>query len=193
MGKKLSRAFWGLLLTACLTGRADADLIIDVIGSPGSSTTTWTFSGTATATSNATFQGNSNGNPQNDGLWLAGDFTTLNNTWFTGVSGVTVDVGGTSYAADDLYLDTRGNKNADDAFAISLGSNNVALTNNTVISWSGSTVMNIPFDNLIAGSYTSTTFGGASLQLNIQAVPEPSCALLFGTVGVVLLKRRRFI
>lgn len=192
----VGRILLALLASAYVCESSNADLIIDVTGAPGSTTTTWSFSGSVQNVSGgSTFTSKNNGSPQSDEVWQTGAFNNLVNKWFedaTALGSVVVSVtdSGNStqqYSPDAIYL----NSTPNDELALSLGTSDVAIASGDDISWTGSAVMDIAFDSLTPGTYTSSTFGGAALQLNIQAVPEPSGLSMLGIVGAVAITSRR--
>lgn len=184
-----------VLALALCSSSVHADLIINVTGTPGSSSSFWEFttSGATTALASSSFQANNFGNPKKMGderAWIGGDFTDLSgNTWTTGnFSGIDVLIDGVAFEPDALYLATR---NAGDALSLSLGTTEVAIQTGDVLSWSGSANLAIAFDALNSGSFTTgSTLGGVPIQLNISAVPEPTSGLFMFSAGFLFLRRR---
>ena len=170
-----------LLLTS-LANSAKADLIIDVVGAPGSGQTTWTLTGSDTATSSGTFR---SGSLAETDSWMdiADLFKTNISSFQQAISGATVNVGGTAYAIDRILIDDDGSNasNVDDEIGFGVdNTSNVTFSAATLISWTGSFTLGADINDMNVGSYQdpSPSFGGLDLRVNVSAVPEPSGTVL---------------
>lgn len=166
------------LATLFTSSSAKADLVIDILGTPGSGLTTWTFSGSATATTGGQFESGTN-LAENDG------WQNFANTFNNGlnssdpldipITGPTISIAGTNFAMDRIQIDNDESGLDDLAFGIANGSN-VFFVADDVISWSGSFDLGQDINGMNIGTFSDSTpsFGGLALQVNISAVPEPS-------------------
>ncbi len=188
-----------LVSSTCLVRSTQADLIINISGMSGSGESTWTFSGSTTATTDGTFQGKNVGNPNDKWIFSSSGLTdTINNTWIINgnLSGITMSIqpsGGSSvdYSLDAVYLDDQA---GGDGFSISPGSSNVDFSAGSLISWTGSAVLPVDIGQLTVPSTvaTSATLSGARLGISLTAVPEPSgLAALCWIAGALTMVRRR--
>jgi hypothetical protein len=180
-----------------LAGPLRADLILD-ISPTADGKTRWVFStiGTVTATSADEFQGRNNGNPnqRSDRSWRgdgsgAFDFTSSIKAGWTDFVGVAVTIDKVTQQADGVYL---ADNSKGDVFALSIGTNDVAISSGDSISWNGSVILDIPISEFREGTFRSSSFAGVPLRMNIiSAVPEPSSICVLAISGAFLFRRRR--
>ena len=165
-----------------------ADLIVDVVGTPGSGETTWTFSGSYTVNVGATVGGNST----NSGVptsWInAGNFITN----FTGDplfnAGGTTKLTGSSSGMLLIDRVSTLDLGADDQFQIASFSLPHTYVTGETLAFSGTSVLAKDLNDFVLGTHTSTT-SGATLQLTF--VPEPTSFAMFGIALVGMARRRR--
>lgn len=192
----------GLLLlalgaTALVSADAQAALIVDVNGLPGSGQTTWTFSGSAIASGNGNFF-RTPGSGNNDNMWQdIGSFTAIQdaNFFFSGGAASISINSGTPVAITAAYFDNDDGLSDDWTAAVA---SNLLFNPGDVVSWTGvatiNSDVNFLFDTSLPAQFTSSNFSpgtGLALQLNVSPVPEPSAALLLLGSGAMLLLRRR--
>lgn len=181
---------------ACvLASPASADLIIDIVGTPGSGQTSWTLRGSEAAGSTAAFESGPNlvesdgwvdvGNLFNSGL-------NSSNQIDIAITGPTVSIAGVNFAIDRLLLDDDGASNDEVGFGID-NLSNVSFNAGDSIAWSGSFNLSEDIGSMNIGSYVdpSPSFGGLALQVNISAVPEPGALSVFIFAAAAAAIRRR--
>jgi len=194
--KKL--AICGAALAAA-TMSAQADLMIDVVGTSGSGVTTWTFSGSGTANNSGTMRTNVDNsfNAGDTGQFPFGLDTILDTSiqdvvfTFTGVASVTL--GGTTESLTGIFLDDDGGSADDLGVRIA---NNLDYLVGDATSWTGSGTVNVDIDAFSLGvwSINSTDgqamFAGDPIIVTFR-VPAPGSFALLGLSGLVATRRRR--
>ncbi|MGK7931785.1 MAG: PEP-CTERM sorting domain-containing protein [Microcystaceae cyanobacterium] len=190
---------------------AKAALIVNVTGTPGTGFTTWTFSGSDTASTFGNFRAFPSDslslsdttqmeNP-NSGNFIAD--TGISNQSFAVLSGsATITAGSNSQALGGIFLDDDGA--AADDLGFRTATSTLSYLNVDTISISGTVTIGIDLNQLITGNYFSfigsDAFGGDfhsdPLQLNISetatTTPEPSALIgLFILGGIGLFSRKK--
>ncbi|WP_298976136.1 VPLPA-CTERM sorting domain-containing protein [uncultured Roseobacter sp.] len=184
---------------------AQAALIANISGTPGSGQTTWTFSGTTIAGRGAFFQ---DGNLNQANVWTdLGDYTSVeffNNVNVSGDAALTID--GETRRIDLAAIDDDGDF---DDWGIGVdGADIFVFGAGSEVSWTGSlTVFGIDLNDLnnsglpitfLTSSFGLVGEGTLDLELTIaadeiSAVPLPAggVLLLSGLAGVAALRRRK--
>ncbi|WP_299506249.1 VPLPA-CTERM sorting domain-containing protein [uncultured Roseobacter sp.] len=184
---------------------AQAALIANISGTPGSGQTTWTFSGTTIAGGGAFFQ---DGNLNQANVWTdLGDYTSVeffNNVNVSGDAALTID--GETRRIDLAAIDDDGDF---DDWGIGVdGADIFVFGAGSEVSWTGSlTVFGIDLNDLnnsglpitfLTSSFGLVGEGTLDLELTIaadeiSAVPLPAggVLLLSGLAGVAALRRRK--
>ena len=197
MKKTFSIAVSSLIALSIMVTSLHAQLIVDVTGTAGSGSTTWTFSGSAVAagSTGAAFQTDPTGG--NDaGNWLDfAEYTDVNNTNFSIASGsASVSVNGTSNESlTGIYIDTdsAADPTADD-WGIAVA-NNLAFSVGDSVSWSGAVDIGIDLNDLdntaLPVTYTTSNIGGsgAALSMQMNIIPEPSSLGILAACSAALL------
>lgn len=181
-------------------GTAHADLVIDVVGTPGAGVTTWTFSGSGGTTLADGAVRDTTGNTFNagdTGQFPFGLDTILNTSYqdmvftITGNASVTVD--GVTEPIAGIFLDDDGGS-ADD-----LGiraANQLDFLAGTASSWTGSGTVNVDINDFVLGSWSINETDGQAMFLNDEvivnfSVPAPGSLALLGLAGGLATRRRR--
>ena len=180
-----------LSLGLLFAGEVRAELVIDISGVPGSGTTLWEFSGSATSTSAGNFV---SGEISGSSVWgdigdpFTPDINLLREATSTGASITTAS--GTR-DIDRIYVDWDASSNDDD-FGIGVaGTTHLLFGAAETVSWTGSFSHSIDVQDLVEGSYSSNEYFGLDLTLNITHIPEPASLLLFGSFMATGFRRRR--
>lgn len=191
-----------LLLLAGGRQNAEADLIVDFYGVPGSGETAVIFSGSTVAAASNFFRVPGSGSNAN--MWQnIGSFTAIQdqNRGFSSGSAFISANGGTPTQISTLYFDNDGGTLDD--FTIGAASQ-FNFNGGDTISWTGTITTNSDigslFDIALPAQFTSSNWdgGGAALGLELNifptaiAIPEPTTALvLLGLVTSAFFRRRR--
>ncbi|WP_298920446.1 VPLPA-CTERM sorting domain-containing protein [uncultured Roseobacter sp.] len=196
------------LIAAALfaTSPAQAALVADISGTPGSGQTTWTFSGTAVPDGAGSFNADSFSLAT---IWSGlGDFTALRASILTDIQGkARVRIDNETRWIDEVVVNDA-NSVRGDLFAIGVnGDENFAFSAGSEITWQGTlTVFGIDINVLSEGglpsTFASSTFGVEGVQLDLElniaadeisAVPLPAggALLLSGVAGIAALRRRK--
>lgn len=185
---------------------AQAALVADISGTPGSGQTTWTFSGTAISGGAGSFSADVFSLTT---MWSKlGDFTALRASTVTDIQGkATVRIDNETRWIDQVFVSDASSVRGD-LFAIGVnGDDNFAFSAGSDITWQGTlTVFGIDIDALSKGGLPSTFvtshFGvdGVALDLelnfaadDVSVVPLPAggVLLLSGLAGIAAMRRRR--
>ena len=192
-------AICGVALAAA-TMSAQADLMIDVVGTSGSGVTTWTFSGSSTAFFGGTMRTNA-GNTFNSGdtggfpfgLDTILDISIQDQVLtFTGAASVTL--GGNTESITGIFLDDDGG--SDDDLGVRVA-NDLAYQASDATSWTGSGTVNVDIDAFSLGLWEISNAGGQAMLIgdpiivNFSRVPAPTSMALLGLGGLVATRRRR--
>jgi hypothetical protein len=202
LGTVFTTATLATLSLGILANSAQAALLVNVVGTPGSGFTLWSFSGSAIASENGTFLDANNDIGEIDSTqWKEiGDYviTALNDLIVTdplSTASVTTTSGGTQ-GITGVLIDRDGSvpgTNNDD-WAI-IPSADLAIASGDTVSWTGSLTLNVDINNFFlgtVGSAESAPGGLTDTQLTF-ATPEPitllgaSAAIGFGA----LFKRQK--
>ena len=183
---------------------ANAVLIVDITGVPGSGETLWSFSGSTTAVGTGFFE-DGNGIGNSDSWQNVGNYTSINDFEVTTVFGVaSLTIAGITRSIDLAYIDNDNNSLDDFGVGVS-GASNFDFADGDLISWMGSLQV-VGFDlndiglagiptTLLASQYGDSA--NLELEINISEfifLPEPATAALLA-VGLTLLvcvRRRAF-
>ena len=175
---------------------AQALLILEIRGVPGSGQTTWTFSGSDTAGAGGDFDDDANINNSDAGgsHWDLGEYTdspSFHDFQLAAISSTaTLTIDGTTRNIEDAYLDSDGAVGAggDDIGVGVSGSTNFNFVTGNLVSWLGSMLVAIDINDMdnagLPSTLTSSTYGDTTdtldLEIRFSAVPEP------GALGLVL-------
>ncbi len=186
------------VLLFVLSNTASADLILDIVGAPGSGATTWTFNGSQEAGASGYFDDNT--------LQFADSWYNVGDLFADGATyselnepvggSATITIGGSTRNIDRLFLHNTGTLGGDDLGLGVDGSANFEFVAGQVVSWSGSFTLTQDISNFHTGTFGSSNLGGAStnnlpLTVRVNAVPEPSSVTLLAFAGVAGAMRRR--
>jgi len=184
---------------------AQAALMVDVLGIPGSGFTTWIFSGTATATAAGEFVSTNIADTDSTQWKEIGDYviTDIDNVIFTdpaSTASVTTSTGGTQ-AITGVLIDRDSSvpgTNNDDWTIAPLG--NLLIGNGDTVTWSGALTLNVDINNFFLGSFNGSEEAPGNLfdtQLTFTqstfAVPEPLTLLGAGAaigLGAAFKKKK---
>lgn len=202
----------GLALVALLlTGSAASALSVDVFGVPGTGQTTWTFSGSQTATSAGTFGVSSgvSGIPAVPSQFLNfGNFTDIDfatRPVLSGTASVLVQSGlSVSFLViQDVFIDD--DTTSSDDFGLSFGGATLGFGAGDLVSFSGSVLVGYDLTDLdtsplpFSQTGSAASDGGLETRLDVTltisettAVPvPPGLSLALTGVGVLALFARR--
>lgn len=201
-------AFAGVLGACLAASSANAALLLEISGTPGAGTTTWTFSGSAVANGSGSFSSNLTFDLSEQ--WHdVGNYTDLD--LFSvpddggSISGVaTLSVGATTLGIDSVFVDSDAGGLDDFAVGVS-GGTDLAFIAGDLVSWTGTLIVaGIDLNRLDASplpaTFNSSNFGDVrgvlDLTLTITeatAVPLPAGAplALTGMAVLGLASRRR--
>ena len=188
------RLFTSLVFVACFLApvQSNATLVIDITGVPGAGEVTWTFSGSAVASSSDTdlFGGGQD-------FFNIGNFATLDFTTFSATSTTaTVSVGATTVAIDAVFIDD--DSGVTDDIGVDTASVIGANAGDTV-SWTGSLVAPFDFNLLIVGTFGPASMSNVADITDISVTiaeaapaPEPATIALLGLgfLGAGFARRR---
>lgn len=182
------------------TQAAQAALLVDIFGIPGSGVTTWTFSGSSTATEAGEFVITDIGETDSTQWKNIGDYVITELDDFiiidpASTASVTTTTGGTQTITGvliDRDGDTPGTKNDDWAIVPFA---NLTIGDGDTVSWTGVLNLNVDINNFFLRSVSGsdTAPGGLTDTQLTFAAPEPltllgaSVAIGFGTA----FKRRK--
>ena len=198
-GIVLATATLATLSLGSFANPAQAALLVTVIGTPGSGFTTWSFSGTSTASENGAFLTTNIADTDSTKWKEIGDYviTEIDNQIFTNplsTAFVTTPSGGTSIIGVLIDRDCSVPGTNNDDWAI-VPFAELPIASGDTISWSGSLTLDVDIDNFFlgtVGSAESAPGGLTDTQLTF-ATPEPitllgaSAAIGFGA----LFKRQK--
>ncbi len=180
-----------------------AGLIIDIVGTPGSGSTTWTFSGSTSAYTSGTFsvegsEGFNGGDTNQPGELSTGNDknfiipTSMDDQLFIRTSGgASITTPNGTQQLTEIFLDDDGVAKDDVGFhtATALG-----YASSDVVTWSGSNVFGVDMDTFAIGSFGRTRYASATpyfvavgvnnLIINTAtatAIPEPSTFSILAT------------
>ena len=199
-----------ILILLALPSTSNANIVMEITGSPGSADVTMSISGTLT------YNGADAGGSSNK---LMAFPVTNFNQWFppTGLWGgdllwnTTVPSVEVLANSSDLMLSITGDHTQNftfDSFSMSSNSDGFLVPSNSsamnypalaaadiVITVSGSATLTLPsgitFDNLNLGTRTSSYSYAESVTQSVTGVPEPTSFAMFGIAIVGLSRRRR--
>lgn len=190
------------LALLCAVGNVNADLVIDVIGNPGSGVTKWTFITVAPGV--AELDGSVRDNSANTfngadtGQFPFGQDTILNTGYqdvvFTLTGNASITIAGNTEALTGIFLDDDGGSADDIGVRVA---NELAFLQNDLVTWTGSGMVNVDITDFVAGSWDVSDVGGQRLfiseflTVNFTAVPEPTSAAFAGLMVLGLVSRRR--
>ena len=197
------------LVVAILASNANAQLVVDVTGVPGSGVTTWTFSGESNVlpdcirdvifcevrdVTNNTFSTFDSGQfPFGEDTILD---TTLQDIVFPLTGNASITVGGTTQLIGGIYIDDDGGS-ADD-FGIRTLDSPLPYQFPDTSSWTGSGTAFVDINSFSLGAWVlndplgQATFLSDTVNVNFTAVPEPATAslLLISLLGIASSRRR---
>ncbi len=189
--------FTAAIAAASMT--ANAELVIDVVGSSGSGFTTWTFSGSSTTNTAGSMRTNADNtfNAGDTGQFPFGLDTILNTSYqdmvfaFSGAASVTI--GGTTESISGIFLDDDGGS-ADDLGVRLM--NELAYDVGVAASWSGSGTVNVDIDDFALGTWSMNSAEGQAMFISDPIivnfrVPAPGSLAVLGLGGLVMTRRRR--
>lgn len=178
---------------------AQADLMIDVVGTSGSGVTTWTFSGSGTVGVTGTMRTNAANtfNAGDTGQFPFGLDTILDTLiqdqvlTFTGAASVTI--GGTTESITGIFLDDDGGSADDLGVRVA---NDLAYLAGDATSWTGSGTVNVDIDAFSLGLWSINSTDGQAMFIGDPVlvnfrVPAPASMALLGLGGLVATRRRR--
>lgn len=192
-----------VLITVGYTKTAEAILNIDVMGTPGSGSSTWTFSGSSTINEAGSLRTSAvNGFNGVDSIQFVNFISdvSIQDVLFNATGGSTIlTVGSNTANITTLFLDQDGDAIGDD---IGLRVDSPFTTTvGEVISWSGTQTYNIDLNQLNEGSFSNpsgsagfVSDGEATLNISSVQVPfelSPTLGLLMigGIWGISKLKK----
>lgn len=182
-----------------MASTAQANLVINIYqdGDPGR--TLWVFSGSAQYSETnpgGKFAGGDLASivewkgvtPESD--YVTSFYNNYTSALITGSVAISVTPSGGSAilgAIDGLHVD---HDTSGDDFGVSLAGSDIPLSNNALVTWSGSAVFPVDYSRLNRGSFPFQTYGDTSygtLPLTLAVVPEPGTAalLMIGVAGLV--------
>ncbi|MEM1344387.1 MAG: VPLPA-CTERM sorting domain-containing protein [Pseudomonadota bacterium] len=193
------------LAAFALSTPAQAVLLVEIDGTPGSGQTTWTFSGSDIAGNGGFFDDDDNLGSA-DAWQNLGQYTTRNDVEETDVTGNAVlSIGSETRAIDLAYIDDDGSTSDDDFGVGVAGPTNFTFTAGDTVSWSGSLlVTGIDLNDLnesgLPAVLTASNYGGTANTLDLEVrigsssavVPLPaSLPLLLAGLGALGIAARR--
>jgi len=190
----------GLLI---IPGVVNADLFVDIEGTPGSSLVSMTISGSgtwgATETEDVILYNAVDGAFAGSALAIgSGDLNPSDSDWISLNSSFTLDNNGTPVVFDRIYIQDEGSAAVDD---ISLGTSSGNFTSTAGTPWSipettvtfdlallGDPDSGAIFDDLGIGTHPATIYNGShqtgALTLNVSAAAQPTDAKAIPTMSV---------
>ena len=198
MQRALTRQFVALAALG-MASAAQANLVIDIYPHGDPERTLWVFSGSAQYTQTNPGGVIAGGDPASIVEWKGttpdSDYvTSFYNNYITSVIGSSVTISVTSSGGsaiqgtiDALHVD---HDTTGDDFGVSLAGSDIALSNDALVTWTGSAVFQVDYSKLNRGSFSFQTYGDpayGTLPLTIEVVPEPGTAalLMLGVAGLV--------
>lgn len=189
--------FTAAIAAASMT--ANAELVIDVVGSSGSGFTTWTFSGSSTTNTAGSMRTNAANsfNAGDTGQFPFGLDTILNTSYqdmvFAFSGAATVTIGGTTENITGIFLDDDGGS-ADDLGVRLM--NELAYDVGVAATWSGSGTVNVDIDDFALGTWSMNSAEGQAMFISDPIiinfrVPTPGSLAVLGLGGLVATRRRR--
>ncbi|MFG0314725.1 MAG: PEP-CTERM sorting domain-containing protein [Phycisphaerales bacterium] len=189
--------FTAAIAAASMT--ANAELVIDVVGSSGSGFTTWTFSGSSTTNVAGSMRTNADNtfNAGDTGQFPFGLDTILNTSYqdmvFAFSGAATVTIGGTTENITGIFLDDDGGS-ADDLGVRLM--NELAYDVGVAATWSGSGTVNVDIDDFALGTWSMNSAEGQAMFISDPIiinfrVPAPGSLAVLGLGGLVATRRRR--
>lgn len=203
----------GAALVALALSGADASaLSVDVVGVPGTGQTTWTFSGSSTATDSGTFglSPPTSATPATLSQFLNfGDFTDINleaRPVLSGTAIVSVQSGPSISSLDisEVFVDDDASAASDD-FGVYFGGATLAFDRGDLVSFSGSVLVGFDLTDLDSSPLPFSQTGSTDVDVGLESkldvsltisepavVPvPPGLSLALTGMGVLALFRRR--
>ena len=192
-----------ILISAALSvaSLSHAQLNIDVVGTPGSGVTTWTFSGSGGATS---ADGSIRDTSMNtfsafdSGQFPFGQDTILNTSYqdmvFTLTGSATITIGSQTRSIAGIYLDDDGGS-ADDLGV--RADTQMDYLVGEASSWTGSGTVNVDINDFALGTWSINSVDGQAMffsdptTVTFSAVPEPTTMILLGAGAAAIAARRK--
>lgn len=180
---------------------AQASLLVNVTGTPGSGQTIWVFSGSSTASSNGVFGLTPSDSPEewrNVGDYVAD--TLLNGISISPSSGsasITNSQETRSISLIGIDYDGNSSSSNNDDFGIGVANQPLNIITGDLVSWTGTLLLPLDITQFKLGTYGPAQ-GGAiggltDIQLTFKSVPESTSIiglLVAGTFGLALCRRK---
>lgn len=180
---------------------AQASLLVNVTGTPGSGQTIWVFSGSSTASSNGVFGLTPSDSPEewrNVGDYVAD--TSLNGIFISPSSGsasITNSQETRSISLIGIDYDGNSSSSNNDDFGIGVANQPLNIITGDLVSWTGTLLLPLDITQFKLGTYGPAQ-GGAiggltDIQLTFKSVPESTSIiglLVAGTFGLALCRRK---
>jgi len=178
---------------------AQASLLVNVTGTPGSGQTIWVFSGSSTASSNGVFGLTPSDSPEewrNVGDYVAD--TSLNEISISPSSGsasITNSQETRSISLIGIDYDGNSSSSNNDDFGIGVANQPLNIITGDLVSWTGTLLLPLDITQFKLGTYGPAQ-GGAiggltDIQLTFKSVPESTSIiglLVAGTFGLALCR-----